>query len=121
MRRFALALVALATTFALGACHSKSGAPPCEAVAGQFYLLASAELDTATADPATRRAVSDQLPAMRDALKDACKDGAWSPDVRSCMVLARDHAAMQACEQKLTDDQRAAIASPANAGRAAPP
>lgn len=105
MRRFALILVALA----LAACHTKSSAPPCEAVAGQFFLLASAELDTATVDPATRRAVTDQLPAMRDALKDACKDGAWSPDVRSCMVLARDHAAMQACEQKLTDDQRAAL------------
>jgi hypothetical protein len=103
MRRFVLvALVA-------SACHAKSGAPPCEAVAGQFFLLATAELDAATVDPATRRAVTDQLPAMRDALKDACKDGAWSPDVRTCMVGARDHAAMQACEQKLTDDQRAAL------------
>jgi hypothetical protein len=108
MRRFAL-FVLVATV----ACRAKSGAPACEAVAGQFFLLASGELDKATVDPATQRAVSDQLPAMRDALKDACKDGAWSAEVRTCMVAARDHAAMQACEQKLTDDQRAALDKPA--------
>jgi hypothetical protein len=97
----------------VSACHGTSSAPPCEAVAGQFYLLATGELDKATVDPATQRSVADQLPAMRDALKDACKDGAWSADVRTCMVAARDHAAMQACEQKLTDDQRAALGKPA--------
>lgn len=102
MRRFALAIL-------LAACHGHSNAPPCEAVAGQFFLLASDDLDKATADPATRRDVADQLPALRDTLKDACKDGAWSADVRTCMLAARDHAAMQACEQKLTDDQRAAL------------
>lgn len=106
MRRFALVLTCLL------ACHAKSAAPACEAVAGQFFLLASAELDKATMDPTTQRAVTDQLPAMRDALKDACKDGAWSADVRTCMVSARDHAAMQACEQNLTDDQRAALDKP---------
>jgi hypothetical protein len=111
MRWFALVAVAIVGS----ACHAKSSAPPCEAVAGQFFLLATAELDTATVDPATRRAVADQLPAMRDALKDACKDGAWSADVRTCMLAARDHAAMQACEQKLTDDQRAALDRSANA------
>ncbi|HEY1811954.1 MAG TPA: hypothetical protein VGG74_06325 [Kofleriaceae bacterium] len=102
MRRFALVIL-------LAACHGHSTAPPCEAVAGQFFLLASGDLDKATVDPATRRDVADQLPALRDTLKDACKDGAWSADVRTCMLAARDHAAMQACEQKLTDDQRAAL------------
>ena len=102
MRRFALAVL-------LAACHGRSSAPSCEAVAGQFFLVANGELDKATVDPAARRDVADQLPALRDALKDACKEGAWSADVRTCMLAARDHAAMQACEQKLTDDQRAAL------------
>ena len=109
MRRFVLAVLLVG----LAACHSTPSAPPCEAVAGQFFLLATGELDKATVDPATQRAVADQLPAMRDALKDACKDGAWSADVRTCMLAARDHAAIQACEQKLTDDQRAALSKPA--------
>ena len=101
--------LALAILMSMSACHGKASAPPCEAVAGQFYLLASDELAKATFDPATQRAVADQLPAMRDELKDACKDSAWSADVRTCLAAARDHAAMQACEQQLSDDQRAAL------------
>lgn len=103
MRSFALAV--LVTT----ACHASSNAPACDSVAGQFYILARRDLANATVDPATQRAVSDQLPAMRDSLKDACKDGAWSADVRTCLVKAADHVAMQACEQALSDDQRAAL------------
>lgn len=106
MRRFALLIL-------IGACRARPGAPTCEAVAGQFYALARADLGSATVDPGTHRAVSEQLPAMRDALRDACKDGAWSADVRSCMATARDHAAMQSCEQKLSDAQRAALEKPA--------
>jgi hypothetical protein len=55
---------------------------------------------------ATRRAVEDQLPAMRDSLAQACADGRWSAAVRSCLVAASDHVGFEACEQQLTDDQR---------------
>jgi hypothetical protein len=89
-------------------CH-KSAAPSCGQVAGQFYAIANEELATATVDPATRRAVVDQLPAMRDALVVACDEGKWSDAVRSCMAAAKDHVALQACEQQLTDDQRHAL------------
>ena len=116
MRRFAL-IVSIA---AAAGCHASGGAPACEAVAGRFYALATGELATAPAvDPATARAVSDQLPAMRDALKDSCKDNAWSAEVRTCMAGAADHAAMQACETQLTAAQRAALES-ASHGEAAP-
>ena len=57
-------------------------------------------------DGATRRAVEDQLPAMRDSLAQACADGRWSAAVRSCLVAASDHVGFEACEQQLTDDQR---------------
>jgi hypothetical protein len=100
-----LALVVLA----VAACGKKAEAPPCGTVAGQFYTIATDELAKATVDPATRRAVVEQLPAMRDALAISCHDGAWSPAVRTCMVAAQDHAAMQACERDLTDDQRRAL------------
>ena len=90
-------------------CRAKSDAPPCATVAGQFYTIATDELGKATVDPSTRRAVVDQLPAMRDALAIACHDGAWSEAVRRCMVAAQDHAGLQACERDLTDDQRAAL------------
>ena len=102
--RFALILALLV------ACRGKanSGAP-CSAVATQFFALARTDLDTAKVAPETRRQVLDQLPAMRDALSQACTDGAWSAQVRDCIVNARDHAAFQACEQQLTDDQRKAL------------
>lgn len=104
-RILVLAVVAVVAT----ACHAKSAAPPCGTVAGQFFKLASDDLGSAAVDDSTRRAVADQLPAMRDSLAIACSDGAWSPAVRTCMVAAPDHAAFQACEQQLTDDQRKAL------------
>lgn len=102
-------LVAALTCAGAAACKAKSDAPPCGTVAGQFYRLASDELGSAGADDTTRRAVADQLPALRDSLAIACSDGKWSAAVRSCMVTAANHAAFQACEQQLTDDQRKAL------------
>ena len=106
MRRILL-LASVAVVAA--ACHKKSDAPPCGTVAGQFFKLASDDLGSASVDDQTRRAVADQLPAMRDSLAIACSDGAWSAAVRTCMVGAPDHAAFQACERQLTDDQRKAL------------
>jgi hypothetical protein len=92
------------------ACRGKpSASAPCDAVATRRYTLAEAALGSATVDPATRHLLDEQLPAMRDALATACRDGAWSPAIRDCMVQAPDPAAFQACELKLTDDQRRAL------------
>lgn len=93
----------------LVACHGKSDAPPCGAVAGQFFRFATDDLAKATVDAQVRRAVTEQLPAMRDSLAIACSDGAWSAAVRTCMANAADHAAFQACESQLTDDQHKAL------------
>ena len=106
MRRFALVVLVIA----LAACPGKaSDGPPCATVAGRFFTLAHAELDRAHVDDPVRRAVSDQLPAMRDALAQICSDGTWSASVRDCMVRAEDRTALEACERQLTDDQRAAL------------
>lgn len=80
--------------------------PPCSAVASRFLDIARTDLDRAGVDTAMRRAVEDQLPAMRDSLTQACADGRWSAAVRSCLVAASDHVGFEACEQQLTDDQR---------------
>jgi hypothetical protein len=74
-----------------------------------MFTLASQDLGSAAVDPATRRAVADQLPAMRDSLTQICADGKWSTQVRNCMVNAADHVAFQACQQQLTDEQRRAL------------
>ena len=101
---------ALLVVLVVLACRREPEAPPpCGTVAGQFYTLATEQLEAATVEPATRRAVVEQLPAMRDTLAVACTNGAWSAAARTCMVAARDHAAFQACEHHLTDDQRAAL------------
>jgi hypothetical protein len=94
----------------LGACRAKSNdGAPCGTVAGRFFTIAHEDLARATIDPATRRAVTDQLPAMRDSLVTACADGKWSGQVRDCLVNAATHVAFEACEQQLTDDQRRAL------------
>ena len=123
MRRLALLVV-------LAACRAKAGdGPPCSAVAGRFFMLAHTELDKAQVersgsagprsaaegqrgepiDDTLRRAVADQLPAMRDSLDQICGEGKWSAAVRDCMVKAEDRVALEACERQLTDDQRAAL------------
>ena len=61
----------------------------------------------------TNRAVHDQLPAMRDSLVHACDDGNWSRAVRACMTTAKDQIGLEACQQQLTDPQRAALAAQA--------
>jgi hypothetical protein len=74
-----------------------------------MFVLAQQDLGSASVDPATRRAVAEQLPAMRDSLTQICASGKWSTQVRNCMVNATDHVAMQACQQQLTDEQRRAL------------
>jgi hypothetical protein len=105
-----IALVGLVSwAWGLGSgCRGGAGdaAPPCSAVGTRFLQFAHYDLDQARVDDATRRAVADQLPAMRDALAQACTEGRWSPTVRDCLVAAGDHAAFEACEQQLTDEQR---------------
>ena len=94
----------------LASCRRKSADDaPCATVASRMFTLAREDLGSAAVDPATRRAVDDQLPAMRDSLTQICTDGKWSTQVRNCMANATDHVAMQACQQQLTDEQRRAL------------
>ena len=85
------------------------GDASCGAVASRLFTLAREDLAKATVDPATRRAVADQLPAMRDSLTQVCADGKWSTQVRNCMVSATDHVALQTCQQSLSGEQRQAL------------
>jgi hypothetical protein len=90
----------------LAACRGAAQDAPCGIAAGRFFTIAKDELATSKVDDATRRAVEDQLPAMRDGLERACKDDAWTATVRNCIANAPDHVALQQCEQQLTETQR---------------
>jgi hypothetical protein len=104
-RAFALAAFALGASVA---CRGRAGdgAPPCGAVAARFLEIARYDLEAAKVDEATARAVGDQLPAMRDALAQACSEGSWSGATRACLVRASNHVDIESCEQQLTDEQR---------------
>ncbi|HEU4734799.1 MAG TPA: hypothetical protein VFT22_43205 [Kofleriaceae bacterium] len=109
MRAAVLAsLVSIAWFGLVTGCRGGAGdaAPPCSAVAARFLDIARHELASAKVDEATSRAVSDQLPAMRDALAGACSEGTWGEAIRRCLVHANDHGEFEACEQQLTDEQR---------------
>jgi hypothetical protein len=106
--RVLISVVALVTI----ACkRDPDAAPPCGAVGAKLLVIARAELEASrgTYDDATRRAVLDQLAAMRDALVHACTDTGWSDAVRRCLVDAPDHLAFEACQRQLTDPQRHAL------------
>jgi hypothetical protein len=102
--------VASVVSLGLGAAACRGGAgdaaPPCGAVAARFLDIARHELASAKVDEATSRAVSDQLPAMRDALAGACSDGKWGEALRKCLVHASDRGGFETCEQQLSDEQR---------------
>jgi hypothetical protein len=90
-------------------------APPCSAVAVRFLQLAEYDLSRARLDDTTARGVADQLPAMRDSLTQACTEGRWSAQVRTCLVHAADHLGFETCEQQLTDEQRRDLSRPDHA------
>jgi hypothetical protein len=102
----ALALFAI---IAGAACEKQKDEASCGAVATRMFTVAREDLAKAKVDPATARRVEDQLPAMRDALTQLCTDGKWSTQVRNCMVSSGDPLALQACEARLTDEQRRAL------------
>jgi hypothetical protein len=108
-------VVRFALVVLLVACRGGAGdaAPPCSAVAARFVDLAKQALAVAQAqgkaDEATSRTVADQLPAMRDSLVQACSDGNWAAETRKCLVRANGPTDFEACEQKLTDEQRGAL------------
>lgn len=99
-------LTALASAGGLACRGGGDAAPGCGAVAARFLDIARHELAGAKASEAIARAVTDQLPAMRDSLVQACTDGRWAPAVRQCLVRASDHAGFEVCQQQLTDEQR---------------
>lgn len=114
-----------AALFVVAACaKGKDAAPPCGAVAAKFLVIAKADLDRAEqeqrADATARRAVADQLPAMRDSIAHACTESRWSAAVRKCLVDAADHVAFESCQSGLTEAQRAALAKSAAEPPASP-
>jgi hypothetical protein len=91
---------------AIAGCRGAAQDAPCGVAAGRLFTIAKDELAATTVDDATRRAIADQLPAMRDALDQACTKGEWSATVRNCIANAPDHVAIQTCEQQLSEAQR---------------
>lgn len=100
-------IAAVVLLVASGACGGGGDqAPPCGAVAARFVELAKQAVADAKVDDKTSRSVIIQLPAMRDALVEVCKDGKWSAPTRKCLVHASNQSDFETCEQQLTDEQR---------------
>jgi len=119
--RFAIVVACVAWAAASAACRrAANDAPPCSAVGARFTDIAKYDLSQARVDDVTARAFTDQVPAMRDALVQACSDGKWAGAVRTCLVQAADHGGFETCEQQLTDEQRRDL-DRANRGSSAPP
>lgn len=96
----------------VGASACKRGhadGPPCGAAGAKFFALVTDDLERAKPTDEIHRAVTVQLPAMRDSLVHVCTEGGWSAAVRTCLVAASDRTAFEACEQQLTEDQRRAL------------
>jgi hypothetical protein len=107
-----VALVALAAPATACRRHGGGGSgAPCTAAAGQFAQVARAEL-AAKHDlaPELRDGVAGLIAPMRDGMVRACREGAWTAESRDCFARADAEAAMKDCWNRLSDDQRAALA-----------
>lgn len=104
--------LALLSLFAasLVACKGRRDEVPCSSVAARVMVIAQAETQSAKVAEEMRQRVAIQLPAVRDAVDGACDAGKWSLELRRCMLVAADSAALAACQHLLTDEQRAALA-----------
>ena len=121
MVRLGPGLLAFTLALVLVACQrNPDAAPPCGAVAAHFMYVAEQDLLRPDIDEPTLRAVSAQLPAMRDALATACADSQWSEQVRRCLHAAGDHVGFETCQQELSLAQRRALDRAAR-GEADPP
>jgi hypothetical protein len=99
----------LAWLAAVAGCAGHRDDAPCSAVAARLLVVARAEMDASRAPAELLRQVSPQLPALRDAVDEACARGGWSETVRACMVTAADGAALASCQQGLSAEQRQAL------------
>ena len=105
-----IAVLALLALVGSGGCRrGAKDAPSCGAVGAKFLALAKGDLARTTPSDAMRRAVLDQLPAMRDSIVAVCTESRWTEAVRACLVQAADHVAFEACELQLTEAQRRAL------------
>jgi hypothetical protein len=86
------------------ACGGKKdeGGNSCAQVGVQFEKLARAEAATLPADhpdKAAMQAAESLLPKLRDNLVKECRDNAWSEELRTCFLQAKDTAgARTACK-----------------------
>jgi hypothetical protein len=107
MSRIAIAL--LFSSLASGACKGKKDGPSCDDVGTAFLAISHRQLDDAPKDQldsATKATVESHLPAMRDSMVLACKEGKWSAESRGCFTGAGDPKSMESCYETLSPEQQ---------------
>ena len=105
-RLWLLALGVLTTACARRA----SDEAPCDTVGTQVQTIARTELATAPdLDPAIRRDAELRVGPLKDEIAHACKQHAWSIDVRRCLVGAASGSAMRQCAAGLSPEQRGSL------------
>ena len=112
MSRSLLLVAAAALAFAACGKRAHDGAT-CEEVGARFVDLARRQLEAAReagdvgAD--AHGAVASHVPAMRDTMVRACKEGSWSADTRGCFAKAESDTQMTTCYASMPADQRAKL------------
>jgi hypothetical protein len=107
-----IAVIGLALT-APGCGKGKNAGATCDAVGARFLAVARKQLDDASKagdlEGETRTRIDNHIPAIRDAMVRACKENAWTAEVRACFASADDDGKMKACYQAMPPEQRALL------------
>lgn len=99
--------IACLALFAAAACSKP--AADCDAAIHKAMDSAAAQLGDPSNSPAIRQAMMAVVAELRPALSNRCKVDHWSPAAIACVAAITKFDGMEACQVKLTSDQRAKL------------
>ena len=116
MKKLSIAFVATLSLLAFAGCKKKGGGDCDSTVNSAVDRMMDMQMKEGMKEggdkvtPEMKKMAEDMAnqmkPKMKSAMSKSCKDDKWSGDALKCMDDAKDMAAMEGCEAKLTPDQK---------------
>lgn len=103
-----IALVALAFLAAAG-CGNKKGGSDCDAAIAKGIENFSKGIKEHAPNPQIVERMMGMMDKLKGVLTERCKADSWPPEVVSCFTTVNDRKDMQACQNKLSPDQKSKL------------
>jgi hypothetical protein len=100
--------IVLIALLAAAGCKKSSSAsgPDCDGAIAKGMESVLATVKSRAPSPQIQESLTEMVGKMRTTLTQRCNEDKWSPETVECFTKLSSQAEMQACEQKLTNEQR---------------